>query len=69
MSTHEEKLVKIIQDSGNPALAVLAAFKVFEAFLEKPQMSPAQILAYLQADSEMIASLKGSCACDPQKKD
>ena len=39
MSTHEEELFKIINESKNPEQAVLTAIKVFAAFLGQPSAS------------------------------
>lgn len=41
MSTHENELFKIINESENPEQAVLTAIKVFAAFLEQLSEDPA----------------------------
>ena len=66
MSTHDANLISMIQSSKNPAIAMLAAIKVFEAFSKMPEMSPEQVLAYLLEDREMISALKEKCAFDRQ---
>lgn len=40
MSTHEKELYEIINESGDPKLAVLTAIKVFAAFLEQLAEDP-----------------------------
>ena len=47
MEENEIKLFNIINESNDPELAVLAAIKVFSAFLAMPQEPPERILAYL----------------------
>ena len=51
MSTHEEELFKIINETDNPEQAVLTAIKVFTAFLEQLSASPEPQAAYLQESS------------------
>lgn len=51
MNENEDRLFKIIYENDDPERAILAAIKVFTAFLEKPQEPPERILADLLGSS------------------
>ena len=45
MNENEIMLFNIINENDNPELAVLTAIKVFAAFLEQPEVTPAPLVA------------------------
>ena len=45
MDENEIRLFNIINENDNPELAVLTAIKVFAAFLEQPEATPAPLVA------------------------
>lgn len=47
MNENEIRLFNIINENDEPERAILAAIKVFAAFLEMPQEPPEHILAVL----------------------
>lgn len=51
MNENEIRLFNIINESDDPERTVMAAIKVFAAFLEMPQEPPERILAYLLESS------------------